>query len=155
MLNFCGTEYCLLDSANRLRLASRFVTGFLGKCGGEVVLLGLPEGCIGVFPENIYHEMRQRELGNIDSFAQSFISRRSLRRFGMLTQPEHISRQGRITLPPQLLSHAGLTSGATACIAGVEIGIEIWLPERLEAEISESNHYQQLKRQREMELELQ
>ena len=98
MLAFCGQDRCLVDGNGRIRLTQRFVDDFLRRCNGEIVMHGLPEGAIALYPEEVYSEMRQREISALDTVGSSFLARRSLRRFGALTQPETISRQGRITL---------------------------------------------------------
>ena len=81
--------------------------------------------------------------------------RRSLRRFGALTQPETISRQGRITLPVQFREFAGLAPGREACVIGVEVGVEIWSVERYLAEMAAIDEHLQKKRQQEMLADLQ
>jgi len=46
-----------------------------------------------------------------------------------------VDGQGRITIPPALRSHAGL--GKEAVLHGLIDRIEIWSPERLDAELKE------------------
>ena len=135
MLSFCGQDRCLVDGNGRIRLSQHFVDDFLRRCSGEVVMHGLPEGAIALYPEEVYAEMRKRELEAVGEIASSFVVRRSLRRFGALTQPETISRQGRVTLPVQFREFAGLAPGGEACVIGVEVGEEIWSVERYLDEI--------------------
>ena len=111
MLIFCGQEHCLIDSNGRLKLPQRFIDDFTLRCGGEVVMHGLPEGAVALYPEEVYREMREREVEAVDSSGSSFAARRSLRRFGALTCPDTITRQGRITLPAAFREHAGLEPG--------------------------------------------
>lgn len=155
MLYFCGEERCLVDAAGRIRLTQRFADGFQERGGGEVVLLGLPEGGIGVYPEAAYREMRQRELGDMDQLGHSFAARKSLRRFGLLSCPQEVSRQGRLTLPERLRDYAALTPGSEACVVGVEIGVEIWNRERLQREMEDIDAHLKAKCAREMEQDLQ
>ncbi len=155
MLIFCGQEHCLVDSNGRLKLPQRFIDDFTLRCGGEVVMHGLPEGAVALYPEDVYREMREREVGAVDSIGSSFAARRSLRRFGALTCPDTITRQGRITLPAAFREHAGLEPGCEACVVGVEIGVEIWSAERFAAEMAAINEHLRQKREREMLADLQ
>ena len=151
MLPFCGCEHCLIDSNGRLRLCQRFVDDFIAKCDGNIVIYGLPEGALALYPESVFREMRERELGDIDRIGASFAARRSLRRFGSLSSPEQISRQGRVTIPEHLRDFAGLPPGAAAAVVGVEIGVEIWAEERLKEEMSSIERDELAIRERELE----
>ncbi len=134
LLAFCGQERCLIDGNGRIRLTPRFVEDFIRRCDGEVVMHALPERAIAIYPEEFYHEMRAREIGDVEVIGNSFAARRSLRRFGAMTVSEKISRQGRVTLPAAFRDYTGLGPGVEACIVGVEIGVEIWSAERFAAE---------------------
>ena len=149
MLEFCGEDRCLVDGNGRIRLSQRFVDDFLRKCNGEVVMYVLPEGAVALYPEETYREMRSREIADTDNVGTSFAVRRSLRRFGSLTAPAVITRQGRVTLPERFRQMTGLLPGAEACVVGVEIGVELWLAERFDAEMAETGV--QLEKQRELE----
>ena len=149
MLEFCGEDRCLVDGNGRIRLSQRFVDDFLRKCNGEVVMYVLPEGAVALYPEETYREMRSREIADTDNVGTSFAVRRSLRRFGSLTAPAVITRQGRVTLPERFRQMTGLLPGAGACVVGVEIGVELWLAERFDAEMAETGV--QLEKQRELE----
>ena len=155
MLAFCGQDRCLVDSNGRIRLAQHFVDDFLRRCSGEGVMHGPPEGAIALYTAEVYAEMRRQELQAVGEIASSFVMRRSLRRFGALTQPETISRQGRITLPVQFREFAGLAPGREACVIGVEVGVEIWSVERYLAEMAAIDEHLQKKRQQEMLADLQ
>ena len=135
MLAFCGQERCILEKNGRLRLCRGWVDDFLRRCSGEVVMHGLPEGALALYPEEVYREMRARELGDLDAVGMSFAARRSLRRFGALTRTDRITPQGRVLIPEPFREYAGLIAGAEVCVVGVEIGLEIWSPERFAAEM--------------------
>ena len=149
MLEFCGEERCLIDANGRVRLHQRFVDDFLRKCGGEVVMYVLPEGAVALYPEETYREMRAREISDTDNVGASFAARRSLRRFGSLTAPTVLTRQGRVTLPERFRKLSGLFPGVEACVVGVEIGVEIWTSAKFEAEMMEADAL--LAKQRELE----
>jgi DNA-binding transcriptional regulator/RsmH inhibitor MraZ len=139
MLAFCGYDKCILESNGRLRLNHRWAEAFLKRCNGEIVIHGLPEGAIAIYPQDIYEAMRARELGDMDSVAASFAARRSLRRFGALTASEKISAQGRVMISEFFREFADLTPGKEICVVGVEIGVEIWSAERFAAEMEETS----------------
>jgi DNA-binding transcriptional regulator/RsmH inhibitor MraZ len=61
--------------------------------------------------------------------------RREMRRFGAMSQPERISNQGRITIPPHFRTLLALSPGAEVVAAGSEIGVEIWNAARWEEEL--------------------
>jgi DNA-binding transcriptional regulator/RsmH inhibitor MraZ len=151
MLEFCGEDRCLVDSNGRVRLNQRIVNDFLRKCEGNVVMYVLPEGAVALYPEETYREMRAREISDPDNVGSSFTARRSLRRFGSLTRPDTITRQGRVTLPERFRTITGLLPGVEACVVGVEIGVEIWAAEKFDAEMKEIDV--QMEKRRELEYE--
>ena len=46
MLSFYGIDRCLVDANGRIRLTQRMVDSFLREGGADIVMHGLPEGCI-------------------------------------------------------------------------------------------------------------
>ncbi len=154
MLAFCGQERCLLDENGRVKLAQHFIDDFLSRCDGSLVIHGLPEGALAIYPEAVYAEMRRTELAQLDRVASSFAARRSMRRFGALTTTATITRQGRITLPPAFREYAELVPGKELCVIGVEIGVEIWNPHRYLAEMAEIRDHWREKEIREMASDL-
>ena len=155
MLPFCGQENCLVDANGRVRLTQRWVEDFMQRCRGEVVLHGLPEGAIALYPEEVYRDMRAREIGSLEQLGTSFALRRSLRRFGALTVMDTITRQGRITLPVQLREFAGIAPGSEVSIVGAEVGVEIWEAKRFAAEMAAIGEHLTQRREAEMAKELQ
>jgi DNA-binding transcriptional regulator/RsmH inhibitor MraZ len=99
----------------------------------------LPEGAIAVYPEKVYVQMRGAEERPVERASNSLVFRRSLRRFGAMSQPQAISKQGRLTLPPAYRDYADLQSGAEAVVIGVEIGVEIWNAQRWAEELNVIN----------------
>jgi DNA-binding transcriptional regulator/RsmH inhibitor MraZ len=154
MLSFCGYEKCSVDANGRVRLPGRFVEDFLKNGDGAVVMHGLPEGAIAIYPEQTYIKMREKELADVERIGASFAARRSLRRFGALSQPDVISRQGRVTLSEIFRSYANLEPGTEVRVIGVEIGVELWALDKWEAEFAELKTYEEEKRSRELENQL-
>ena len=149
MLEFCGEERCRVDANGRVRLTQRWVDDFARKCSGEIVMCVLPEGAVALYPEDTYREIRARETSDADNVGASFAARRSLRRNGSLAMSVTLSPQGRVTLPERFRKLTGLQPGADACIAGAEIGVEIWNAERFDAEMEAADL--QLEKQRQLE----
>ena len=139
-----------MDANGRIRLSPRFVNDFLTRCGGEIVLHGLPEKAIAVYPEEVFREIRKKELSSLDALGGSFVSRQSFRRFGALSQPDVISRQGRVTLPEALREYAMLEPGREVYVIGVEIGVEIWSPEAYRKEMTAIDAHLDEKREQQM-----
>ncbi len=154
MLVFCGQERCILDGNGRLKLPQRFVDDFIARCGGEVVLHGLAEGALALYPEDVYAEMRRHEQSILEKAASSFVIRQSMRRFGALAAPDTITRQGRITLPGLFREYADLEPGCELCVIGVEIGVEIWSVARYRAEFEAIRSHLATKRERELAADL-
>ena len=154
MLQFCGIDNCLVDANGRVRLTQRIVEDFLKEGASDVVMHGLPEGCIAIYPENVWKRIRAGVMNTPEQIGSSFALRSSMRRFGALTASENISRQGRITLPELLRKHAGLDAGKEAVIVGIEIGIEIWEAGRFQEEMEAAGKREKLKQEREFEREV-
>ena len=154
MLPFCGLDNCLVDANGRIRLTQRVVEDFLKEGASEIVMHGLPEGCIALYPESVWKRMRAPALNTPELLGASFAARSSMRRFGALTASENISRQGRITLPELLQEHAGLKPGAKVVIVGVEIGVEIWELNKFNDEMESARRREELKKEREFDREL-
>ena len=95
--------------------------------------------------------MREKELEDVERIGASFAARRSLRRFGALSQPDVISRQGRVTLSEIFRSYASLEPGTEVRVIGVEIGVELWAAHKWEAEFEELKAYENQKRTRELD----
>lgn len=154
MLAFCGQDKCSIDANGRIKLSPRVIADFQEQCGGNVVLHCLPEGSVAVYPENVYLQMRMNELRPAERAAESFSFRRSLRRFGAMSQSENISAQGRITVPEAYREFAGIKSGSDVVVVGVQIGVEIWSQEKWAQEMNDMHEFAREKGRREMDAEL-
>lgn len=133
MISFCGFDRCSVDANGRIKLSPRVLADF-AKYAGAPVLHCLPEGAVGVYPESVFLEMRGNEGHTAKKAGESFVARRTMRRFGALSQSEEISPQGRLTLPTMFREYAGLSGKTDVVVVGVEIGIEIWSAERWQEE---------------------
>jgi DNA-binding transcriptional regulator/RsmH inhibitor MraZ len=154
VLSFCGQDKCSVDSNGRVKFSPRIVTDFIDNCNGEVILHCLPEGALAVYPEDIYLEMRRAESKPAEKAGSSMLFRRNLRRFGSLSTPEKVSRQGRVTIPNGYRNMLGLDPGEEIVVVGVEIGVEIWNATRWEEELLKINSHAEEKGEREMAADL-
>lgn len=144
----------MIDANGRIKLSPRFLTDYAAYGSSDIVLRCLPEGSVAVYPEEIYLQMRRSEPRPAERAAESFVFRQSLRHFGALTQSETISAQGRITLPAAYREHAGVAPGADIIVLGIEIGVEIWNPERWANELAKMNTHLLDKAEREVAADL-
>lgn len=148
MFEFCAQESCTIDANGRLKLSASLQRDFQRHTEGDVVLYCVPEGCLGVFPPDTWQRIRQQDLDPVSRFSSDVVYRRTLRRFGAMSQPTTISAQGRITLPSAFRAYAGLEAGESAILIGCEIGVEIWQPTRWQDELDViANHVNQKGRQ--------
>ena len=154
VLAFCGQDKCSIDANGRLKLSPRALSDFAEHGGSDVVLHCLPEGALAVYPESIYLQMRRNETKPAERAGESMVFRRSLRRFGALSQSEKISPQGRITLPVPYRDHSGIAPGSEVVVVGVEIGVEIWEAARWAEEMAQINTHNREKGEREMAADL-
>lgn len=134
MIPFCGYDRCSLDSNGRIKLSPATISDFGGP-GAGVVLRCLPEGAVGVYTEQVFLKMRHSGAEDaLPMAASSSLFRRNLRMLNAMSQPAQISPQGRLTLPSDFRTHAGLDQDPDTVVVGVEIGVEIWSRSRWEAE---------------------
>lgn len=133
MSQFCGQDKCLVDANGRIKLSPHFLVDFR-LTGPDLMLHCLTEGGLAIYPASTWHQMRQAEPRPAARAAASVVFRRQLRRFGSFSQPETLSNQGRITVPPRFREVLALTPGTDSVLVGCEIGVELWNAERWMAE---------------------
>lgn len=133
---FYGEEKCLIDANGRLKLCPRFLELFRAA-DDHVVLHCLPEGALGIYPPQVWQQMRQFEPRPAVRAATSLLHRRQLRRFGALTSIERLSNQGRLTIPVQFRDRLDLRPGTSVFTVGCELGVEVWNEEAWLAEAEE------------------
>jgi MraZ protein len=126
MTSFTGTDLYALDHKGRIAIppwlrrgesAKRPLTRFYLNRGFE--------GCVAVYPPETWslwmERLRRRrvKVPNLRAFQRAFMND---------AREVTVDGQGRVTIPPALIRHAGL--GKEAVLHGANDHIEIWNPER-------------------------
>jgi MraZ protein len=107
-----------MDDKNRLTLPAKFRRAFED---GGVVTRGL-DGCLYAWPREAWQKLIDSRLSSLDVL--SVQGRRLHRHFFSAAAEAVPDRQGRVIIPPALLSHAKL--GRDVVVAGVNDHLEIW-----------------------------
>ena len=154
MLTFCGLDYCMMDGNGRIRLNTRFMEAFLAQDGGAYAMHCLPEGAVALYPVSTFQSIFMPEPASLRGMAGSLAVRRNLRRLGGRTREEVLTRQGRVTIPPAFREFAALNPGSEICVVGAEVGVELWNPQRYEAEQTEITAHELERGRLEMEADL-
>jgi DNA-binding transcriptional regulator/RsmH inhibitor MraZ len=154
MTRFCGQDACRIDQNGRVKLTPRLMEDFQ-KTSLDVMLHCLTEGALAVYPQTVWSQMRDHEPRPAEKAAKSVVFRRELRRFGAYSQPESISKQGRITIPQLFRDMLDLNPGESAVLVGAEIGIEVWNEERWARETQKILSHQMERADAEMNSDLQ
>ena len=133
MASLLGTQTYAIDHKGRIAIPASLRRRDGGKPITSFILKEGFDGCLSLYPAEEWARVEQRlrriPMGTRDG-------RRFQRAFLMNVVPVSVDSQGRITVPPALLSRAGL--GKEAVLHGLIDHIEIWNPERLEAELSDA-----------------
>ena len=107
-----------IDDKNRLTLPARFRQAF---ADGIVLTRGM-EGCINAYARSDWDGLVQRRLASLDPLSREA---RQMRRFFFAGASDgELDKQGRIMIPPALITHAGLRREAV--VAGLHDHLEIW-----------------------------
>ena len=107
-----------IDDKNRLTLPAKFRRAFED---GIVVTRGL-DGCLHAWPQEAWQQLVGSRLSSLDLL--SVQGRRLHRHFFSGASETAPDRQGRVSIPPALLTHAKL--GRDVVVAGVNDHLEIW-----------------------------
>ena len=137
MLEFTGQHNITFDKSGRFKLPPRILADYLAKGNSEVVIYCLPEGCLGIYPLDVWQAMRADERV-LDG--GSMLKRREMRRFGALSTSVLISKQGRLTIPTNFRDVCSLAETQQLLI-GSEVGMEIWNTVQWEQELAIVNQY--------------
>jgi transcriptional regulator MraZ len=107
-----------IDDKNRLTLPAKFRKAFED---GIVVTRGL-DGCLHAWPDAAWQQLVDSRLASLDLL--SVQGRRLHRHFFSGASETAPDKQGRVSIPPALLTHAKL--GRDVVVAGVNDHLEIW-----------------------------
>jgi MraZ protein len=113
-----GEHEHTIDDKNRLTLPARFRDAFVD---GGVVTRGM-DGCLVVYTRQSWEQFVSLRLEGLDPFT---VEARQIARF-LFSGAQEVDpdKQGRIVLPPALITHAKL--GREVVVAGVRDHVEIW-----------------------------
>ena len=134
MSSFIGSETSVLDAKGRINVPSRLRKGLDPEAADTFTIIRGLDGAVHMYPLDEWRRFsaQLRRLSKGDDNAR--------RVFRMLSESAHettIDGQGRITLTPRLIELAGLDR--TARLVGVFDHIEIWSPERFEAQLEQAS----------------
>jgi MraZ protein len=118
-----------IDDKNRLTLPARFRQEF---AEGLVLARGM-EGCLDAYPRERWRESVEGRIGNLDPLSKE--GRTMKRYFFAGATDGELDRQGRLVIPPSLLTHAGLRREVV--VAGVHDHLEIWDRDRWQTQLAE------------------
>lgn len=127
---FLGRYAHNVDSKGRLAIPARFREGL----GAEVVITRGIDRCLSLYPMETWIPLAEK----VSSLSISDPDARYFRRmvFAEAAYLE-VDRQGRILLPTDLREYAGIDR--EAIVVGVHSSIEIWSPDRWEAQAQVMN----------------
>lgn len=124
---FAGTFDYAIDDRGRVPIPPRYRSAFNE---GAVLRLG-PEGCLQVYPSPQFREEMERLLQEQPG-TRTAAALRSRRALAAEVQEVALDGQGRILIPQAFRQTAALDGQAT--IIGIVDLLEIWNPERWQAE---------------------
>lgn len=141
MATFLGTEHYSIDDKNRVVVPAsmRQVRGSKTEITKFVMMRGL-DGCVWLYAEEDWAKLEEllQRLSTGPKDHRAF-ARTALVGAGKVA----VDKQGRITITPSLMGHAGL--GKDAVLHGQVGRIEIWSPQRFDASlVTESADYDAL-----------
>ena len=114
---FYGTHEHTIDEKNRLTLPAKFRDGL---DGGVVLVRGI-DGTVDVYPRRSWEASAER-ISALDSLTREA---REMKRFVFAgATVSELDKQGRVLIPPHLVTHAGIEKDVV--LAGVHDRIEIW-----------------------------
>ena len=134
MTSFYGTQTYAIDHKGRISIPADMRRVPRGKKSIEAFFLVAGfEGCLALYTEEQWGRVEDR-LQQLPIGGRK--GRAFTRAFLMDACRVSVDAQGRITIPPALMSRAGL--GKEATLHGVGDHIEVWNPERLAVVIQEA-----------------
>ena len=115
-----------LDAKHRLSIPSRFRAAF----SSGLVLAKDSDACISVWTPDAHEHTVDRALQGKNPLGSEY--KRIQRYFGGNSFDLELDSSGRVTLPPPLMSHAGVEKEVV--VAGVGDHLEVWGSERWQEE---------------------
>lgn len=133
MATFLGTDTYAIDHKGRVAIPASMRRGDGRKKPLDAFVLteGF-DGCLALYPPDEWARVEEK-LRRIPMGGRK--GRAFQRAFLLHVVQVSVDAQGRITIPPALMSRAGL--GKEAVLHGVLNRIEIWNPERLQVELQD------------------
>jgi MraZ protein len=129
MAEFTGIHVHTLDDKGRVSVPAQFRRQLTGE--NLYLNVGL-DGCLVLYPPEKWARVRN-ELGRLSK--SSSRQRHVLRKTAMHLKPVCVDSQGRISIPSELISLAGIEN--EVIFLGQFDAIEIWSPEGFEAYLSD------------------
>ncbi len=124
---FLGQYTYNIDDKGRVTIPSRFRDDLLG---GLVITRGL-DRCLALYPIEVWREIAAK----VNALPITSPQGRALRRLFFADAADVMpDRQGRVLVPERLREYAGLSSTGEAVVVGLDLYMELWSPQRWEAE---------------------
>ncbi|HEV8128373.1 MAG TPA: division/cell wall cluster transcriptional repressor MraZ [Candidatus Eisenbacteria bacterium] len=134
MAAFRGSYQHTLDHKGRISIPARFRRQLSGDAEETFVILRGLESCIALYPSDEFRRLDERLRGR--SFSDEN-NRRYQRMMLFDSRDETLDAQGRIALPPRLITHAKLAKDVL--IVGLLDHLEVWNPELFESYLQSSS----------------
>ncbi|MBA3244840.1 MAG: division/cell wall cluster transcriptional repressor MraZ [Actinobacteria bacterium] len=115
---FFGEYEHSIDDKSRLTLPARFRDAF---ADGVVLTRGI-DSCLDVFARADWYARVEERLAPLDPLSKE--ARQLMRHLFAAGTDAALDKQGRVLVPPALVTYAGL--GREAVVAGVRDHLEIW-----------------------------
>ena len=134
MATFRGSYRHSIDHKGRISIPARFRRLLSGDASDTFIVLRGLETCVALYPLDEWRRMEERLR------ARSFhdeTNRRFLRIMSLDLNEGTLDAQGRVAIPPRLLTHAQLKH--EAMVNGVVDHIEIWDPTQFDEYLRNSN----------------
>ncbi len=131
---FLGTYEYAMDERGRVPMPPRFRDAFTG---GVILTQGAPDHCIRAYPTAGFEEQAALYMQDPVTTRPGRVMRRE---FFSRAYPAELDKQGRVLVPNQLRTFAGLD--AQIVIVGIGDGVEIWnAPDWQDARDSEQDEF--------------
>lgn len=122
---FRGGPVVSLDGKGRVTVPARWRDMLVESCGGQLIVARKPDGCLGVYPLQVWEQIESTALAmpaEFDAWRRFYV--------GSATEVE-IDSASRLLVPPELRDWAGLTDKVK--FMGVGSYFELWDTARYEA----------------------